>query len=60
MNEIERYKNKKFSEKINIMANSVKSGGFVMAESCYDLAYKIKKMESQVETNRRNIKKLNS
>jgi hypothetical protein len=56
--DINEYKSKKTSQMIYEVCNSAKEGGYVVAEACYALAYKMKEIESQMKVNQMIVDKL--
>ena len=60
MNDVLAYKLKKLTNKINEVGVSTKSGAEAIADAIYTIAYKVRKYDSQIKVNQRNLDKLNN
>lgn len=58
MVDINEYKFKKLTKMAAEIGSSIKEGGYIMAETCFALAYKVKEVDSQMKVNQMNIDKL--
>ena len=57
MTDLDEYKTRKISKTIGEICNSTRDGGYAIAEACYALAYKARKIDSQIKANQMNLNK---